>query len=205
MGLRERNAERTRELIAETAVTLFLEHGYEHTTMEQIAEQAQIGTTTLYRYYPTKDQMVIGPLALRGQMADELRARPEDEALDLALGHALVALITTPRPNADRLALLTTVLESSPVLQTRLLEEFIKERDLLEQAIAERLGRPRDDLFCRMTARLATSVLEVLGGLDPRGGGPTDNAAAIRESVALMRAALETLRLEPPVLPRLDA
>ena len=203
MGLRERNAERTRALITETAVTLFLEHGYEHTTMEQIAEQAQIGTTTLYRYYPTKDQMVIGPLALHGQMADELRARPEDESLDLALGHALLALLATPRPDADRLDRLATVLESTPVLQTRLLQEFIKERDLLEQAIAERLGRPSDDLFCRMTARVATSVLELIAGPD-QGSTAADNATAISETVALLRDTLTTLRHEPPVLPRID-
>ncbi len=66
MGLRERNAARTRELIINTALGLFLEHGYDATKMEDIAEAAGIGTSTLYRYFPTKDLLIIDPLAFRG-------------------------------------------------------------------------------------------------------------------------------------------
>ena len=76
MGLRERNAAHTRELILDTALPLFLEQGYEATTMEEIAERAGIGTSTLYRYFPSKDLLVLEPLSVRGHMAAELtRAR----------------------------------------------------------------------------------------------------------------------------------
>ncbi len=204
MGLRERNAAQTRELILDTSLTLFLDQGFEDTTMEQIAERAGIGTSTLYRYFPTKDQLVIEPLAIRGQMAAELRARPPEEPLDLALGHALHALLTTARPRPSRVRQIFAVLDEAPGPRARLLEDFAHERDLLQCAIAERLGRPTDDLFCTMTARMTTLVLEMIGG--SHGPDRVDDVATTAEA-ALERAEqiLESLHVEPPVLPRLDS
>lgn len=203
MGLRERNAAQTRELILDTALALFLDQGYELTSMEQIAERADIGTSTLYRYFPTKDQLVIDPLAIRGQMAAELRARPLEEPLDLALGHALRALITTARPPTSRLQQIFAVLDEAPGPRARLLEDFAHERELLQQAIADRVGRPPDDLFCVMTARMATLVLELVGDSDGAGrvGDPT---GPIEAGLDRARAVIECLHLEPPALPRLD-
>ena len=53
MGLRETNATRTRAAIADTALALFLDRGYEETTMEDVAAAAQVGLSTLYRYFPS--------------------------------------------------------------------------------------------------------------------------------------------------------
>lgn len=195
MGLRERNAEQTRELIIDTALALFAERGFEHTRMEEIAERAQIGTSTLYRYFPTKDQLITEPLVLRGQMATELRARPADEPLEVALGHALAAFLTEPRLDPQRLQRVIAVLATADGPRTRLLEEFAKERTLLEQAIADRLDRPADDLFCLMTARLVTTVVELVGTTAPGTAG---------ETLAVAAGILDRMRLEPPVVPRLD-
>lgn len=202
MGLRERNAAHTRELITGTALALFLEQGYDATTMEEIAEGAEVSTSTLYRYFPSKDLLVIEPFALRGQMAAELRTRPQDEPLALALGHALTALLTTPRPGTDRLAQLRTVLESNASLRARALEEFVRERLLLEEAVAERTGRAADDVFCQMTARQTMAVLEIVGMRD-FADVPEDNAAAARETIEFMRGLLGALESDPPIVPQL--
>ena len=204
MGLRERNAARTRDLILDTALPLFLEQGYEATTMEQIAERAQIGTSTLYRYFPTKDLLVLEPLGLHGQMAAELLARPADEDLDLALGHAVRALLTSPRGDAERLRQVQAVMEDAPSLQTRLLQEFANERTLLERAVAERLDLPEDDVFCVMTARMATTVLELASELSRGrvGAGPD---LEVQDVVDRARSITDALRTRPPVLPRLEA
>lgn len=94
MGLRERNAARTREMIIDTALSLFLSRGYEATKMEDVAEAAGIGTSTLYRYFPTKDLLVIDPLAFRGKLAEGLRARPAEESIEVALGRTMLELFT---------------------------------------------------------------------------------------------------------------
>ena len=207
VGLRERNAAHTRELLLNSALDLFVEQGYEATRMEEIAERADVGVSTLYRYFPTKDRLVVEPLALHGQMAAELRARPAAESLDLALGRAMTVLISTPRPETRRLRQLVAVVEATPTAQLRLLAEFEGERRLLEEAIAERLGRPADDLFCLMTARITTSVLELLGTAPPGeedADADLDNEAAIEHAMGRLGHLLDLLRREPPVVPRLD-
>ncbi len=203
MGLRERNAAQTRELILETALPLFLTQGYDATTMEEVAEAAQIGTSTLYRYFPTKDLLVLEPLSLGGHMADELRRRPAEEPLDVALGHAVTALLTAPRGTSSRLQQVQAILDSSPALGARLLEEFIKERTLLEQAVAERCGRPDDDVFSVVTARLATVVLELAAERSRvlTTDDPDLTAAAV---LTRTREVSAHLHAEPPVLPRIQ-
>lgn len=203
VGLRERNAAQTRELILATALPLFLDRGYEATTMEEIAEAAQIGTSTLYRYFPTKDALVLEPLSLRGQMADELRRRPADEPLAQALGHAVRALLEAPRGDSARLGQVQAVLERTPALRMRLLEEFTAERSLLERAVAERLGRPVGDTFCVVSARLATVVLELAADLGRSPGAAPDTVVA--QTLEAARRLMVELHGEPPVLPRLDA
>ena len=76
MGLREINAARTRELIVDGALELFFERGYDATTMEDIAGHVGIGISTLYRYFPTKDQLATAPIGDPGLMARELAADP---------------------------------------------------------------------------------------------------------------------------------
>ncbi|SNS97038.1 TetR/AcrR family transcriptional regulator [Rhodococcoides kyotonense] len=202
MGLREVHAAQTRELILDAAFSLFLDRGYEKTTMEDIAAKAEVGTTTLYRYYPSKDLLVIGPLEFNGQMAEELRARPADEPLDLALGHAVRALLVAPRAGTDRIAQIEKVMLTTPSLQTRLLEQYVAERRLLGEAIAERLGRSPDDLYCRAAARMASMVLELVGEKGTLSDIGDSDAAAAR-AVEDLKTVTQQLVSNPPPFPRL--
>lgn len=199
--MRERNAAQARELIVDTALSLFLEQGYDSTTMEQIAVRADIGASTLYRYFPTKDGLVLQPLALHGEMAADLRSRPADEPLDLALGHAIRAFVAAPRVDRVRQRQILAVLRSAEGLRTRLREDFANERSLLQQAIAERLERPSDDIFCVMTARMTTTLLELLSELQR--DLPDDAASVETQILEIAEKVIGALQDEPPVVPRL--
>lgn len=197
MGLRERNALRTREMIIDTALSLFLERGYDATKMEDIAEAAGIGTSTLYRYFATKDLLIIEPLAFRGKFVESLRARPAAEPLAIALGHVLTELFTTPRAEAARLWRIQEVVADNPAPRMRLLEEFVNERLLLERAIAERLGRPEQDLYCYMTARTTFDLIEYIGALSFQRREELDEGQ-IRD---VFGALTRQLAAEPPAIP----
>lgn len=199
MGLRERNAEHTREHLIDTAIELFAGAGYEAVTLEQVAHEAGVSISTLYRYFPTKDLLVITPVALNGQMATELRRRPAEEPLDVALACAVRAILGAPRGDPRRLRQISRLVSETPSLTARLRDDFIRERAMLQEALVERLGRPQDDIYCAMTARVALGVFE-LAAVHSR----TADEAHFGTTAFLEAAehVMTTLLQEPPTIPR---
>jgi hypothetical protein len=93
IGLRERKKAKTRAAIQHHALRLFREHGYEETTVEQIAEAAEVSESTLYRYFPTKEDLVLwdefDPLLIEAFRAQPPELTPLEEAGSLFVGQRL--------------------------------------------------------------------------------------------------------------------
>src|SRR5690242_4622205 len=91
-GLRERKKEKTRRTIQEHALRLFAEQGYDATTIEQIAEAAEVSPSTLFRYFPTKEDIVVqddyDPLLVERLIAQPPEVPPV-RALRNAFGEAM--------------------------------------------------------------------------------------------------------------------
>jgi AcrR family transcriptional regulator len=88
-SLRERQRRQTQRLIQEHAIRLFLEQGYDQTTVQAVAAAAGVSPMTLYRHFPTKEDLVLrdeyDPL-----IAERIAARPATEPLIQRIGHALI-------------------------------------------------------------------------------------------------------------------
>lgn len=78
-GLRERHKRRTLQALREAGVRLFIQQGFDRTTVDQIAEQAGVSQRTFFRYFPCKEALLFG-LEFRERFLDELRRRPSDES-----------------------------------------------------------------------------------------------------------------------------
>ena len=156
-GLRERKKAKTRAAIREHALRLIQEQGYDATTVEQIAEAAEVSPSTFFRYFPTKEDVV-----LQDDMdllwIDAFRAQPPElspiAAMRAALQEAFAAM-----SDADMAVLRQTMdLAAIPAVRARMLDEFARTNQVLATAIAERAGRAADD-FAVLTA--AGAVLGV--------------------------------------------
>jgi AcrR family transcriptional regulator len=90
-GLRERKKQRTRSAIQDAALDLFEEQGYEATTVDQIAARAEVAPATLFRYFPSKAELLVGDNneTLPAIVATVLE-RPADEDGMTAIRRAIV-------------------------------------------------------------------------------------------------------------------
>src|SRR5712691_3376812 len=79
-GLRERKKQRTRETIARAAHALFAERGYHATTLNDIAQAADVSTRTIFSYFASKEDILFSDFPLmRHALAQALADRPEGE------------------------------------------------------------------------------------------------------------------------------
>jgi AcrR family transcriptional regulator len=160
LGLRERKKIKLRRTIQAEAMRLFQTEGYERTTVEQIAAAAETSTTTFYRYFPTKEDVVLSDEydPLFEQIAAD---RPADEPLPaavLAASSAAVAAATAdPADRAYSLVRLHLA-AAVPAIQARLAVEDRKTYEVIARVLAARTGRTTDDYPLRVAAAALTSV-----------------------------------------------
>ncbi|MDT0265368.1 TetR family transcriptional regulator [Streptomyces sp. DSM 44915] len=162
-GLRERKKLRTRRAILDAAYPLFAEQGFEATTVDQIAAAADVSTSTFFRYFPTKEDLVFsedeaphGP-----SLTEVLCARPAEEPPLTALRHAIRDSLAQARtqPGAlERARQRMLLVAEVPSVRARLPEVMARSDRALAEALAERTGRPVDSLETRVL------VGAVLGG-----------------------------------------
>ncbi len=144
-GLRERKKARTRSLIQEHALRLFCEQGYDETSIEQIAEAAEVSPSTVFRYFPTKPDLVIYD-DLDERMIEAFRAQPPGlnavQALRAVFRSAFGGLAGEElAQQREREALMRTV----PELRSAMLGELARTLNEIADLVAERTHRPADD------------------------------------------------------------
>src|SRR6266542_7003388 len=93
-GLRERKRRQTRERIANTAMTLFLERGFEATTVEDIASAADVSKRSFFDYFPIKEDVVSAWQDDFGAtLAAAVVARPASESLGRVVEEVMTSSI----------------------------------------------------------------------------------------------------------------
>jgi AcrR family transcriptional regulator len=150
LGLRERKKLKTRRAIRAAAFSRFAEQGYEATTVDQIAADADVSPSTFFRYFPTKEDLVItddyDPI-----MEAALRARPLDEPMLESMRQAMIQPLRAVMANErEDMLLRMRLLQANPAVRARSLVELNRSRDMLLRIFAERTGRPATDFSLRV-------------------------------------------------------
>jgi AcrR family transcriptional regulator len=186
--LRDRTRRAVRAEIAETAVALFAERGFDETTVEDIARAVGMTKRSFFRYFPTKEDAVFaGTEVLVEQVVADLEARPAGETpwecLHQVLRHWQERIYSSGAELAGE-----RLIQSTPALRARLHQK----RELWRQAARDVLvSRGRlDEFSADLLTNAATAVLDSVGREWIRTDGRADRAALLDRGFAALRPAL---------------
>lgn len=178
--------------ITSIAMDLFLKQGFEQTTIDEIASTAGISRRSFFRYFGTKEDIVLGNLADQGELVREALERVPStvgpwEALRQAL-HAVDALEAEPGATLA----IAKMMYSTPSLRARSIEKHLHWQSLLVPDIRRRIGLGEDDVDDPAPGAIVASAitcLDIAGELWMSGGGAGDLAALYDRAVAAVRSA----------------
>lgn len=192
--LRERKRARTRQALVEAAVDLFERHGYERTTIADIAAAADIGTRTFFSYFATKEELLFPESDDRVRAAVDAIARrgPDDGPVDVLL-RGLANASGASDDMTGRLARLRTrLMRDTPVVLGRAMQIQLAASSVIAGELAAAYPDRLDDVSAAaLTGAFTGAVMAALLALfdDPALAADPD-----RTREALRRAVESALR-----------
>ncbi|MEV6107998.1 TetR family transcriptional regulator [Streptomyces sp. NPDC051940] len=180
-GLRERKKQRTRETLIRTAIELFVEQGYERTTVDEIAAAADVSQRTFFRYFATKEEVAFALQdMIESSFYEAVRRRPAEEPPPVALRAALESVwdgIGTTIEDTVPVATYTRMwrtIETTPALIAVALHRTTRMSELLAAEIARREGvDPDTDPRPRVLVAAFTAVMQAAARLWSTGDDAT--------------------------------
>ncbi len=166
-GLREAKKQRTRLALVDAALELFLAHGYEQTTIDEIAAAVEVSQRTFFRYFATKEDAVTGLLVeYDSRLVERVRSRPDEErvveALLAAMRGLLRDLADSDAVQLERMRRLRQVMETNPGLVAAYLTRYSRVSTLLSAELARRMCLdPETDLRPRLLASIYLAAVRV--------------------------------------------
>ncbi|MFE0459186.1 TetR/AcrR family transcriptional regulator [Kitasatospora sp. NPDC058965] len=166
MGRRERKKAATRQALADAALRLFLEHGYDSVGVREIADAADVSVTTLFKHFPDgKEALVFDQDADReAALVAAVRERPAGRSVPQAL-HALLQDERSRRIRTDpRFPDFLHLIDATPALREYARRMWLRHEGALAAAIAADAGLPGPDAGCRALAHFALEAVSLVHG-----------------------------------------
>jgi AcrR family transcriptional regulator len=198
-GLRERKKARTRASLREHALRLFREQGYEKTTVEQIAAAAEVSPSTFFRYFPTKEDLVLQD-DMDTRVLEAFDRQPPELAPLAAVRAAMREAWNSFTPAEwEKISQAARLSMEVPEIRARAMNEFARTINAISAALARRTGRAPDDLRVRVVAGAVVGAMMAIflpesfdpgdAHLDAHRVGP-DEVDRIDEALALLEHGL---------------
>jgi AcrR family transcriptional regulator len=192
--LRERKRTRTRLMIQTEALRLFSEKGYAGTTVEEIADAAAISPRTFFRYFPSKEDVVMwdeyDPLAL-----ELLEARPDDEPLAesfrAVIRESLGGLLRNDR---ERLLSRIRLTDTVPELRARFLDLQTQGIEEIAHFLASKRDTPVDDLSLQVVGSALLAAVTVALDRWQKDEGKSDLLALLDQATEALAEGVRDLR-----------
>ncbi|MEU4237513.1 TetR family transcriptional regulator [Actinoplanes sp. NPDC026619] len=194
-GLRERTRRAVQREIGEAALALFVERGFDTTTIDDIAAAVGMSQRSVFRYFATKEEIVVGKLDLAtDQMVGTLRARPPGEPVWVSL-RKIFDLLDEPIPQVTAEQVHRVVLET-PALLAAYLQKLQQVQEAVAGALAERAaaaGKPyaADDPTPRALTAAAFGCMVAAQHSWLASGAAGSLGAALDRAMATLRPAAD--------------
>jgi AcrR family transcriptional regulator len=158
-GLRERKKAKTRRALEDAALHLFRRQGFDHTTVEQIADACDVSPRTFFRYFATKEDVLFGDSAEKHAAFEAaLEARPLDEPPLRSLRAAALELCGTIGGDRERRKVRAEIIAATPVLRARGSERQDDWNDAATQILVRR-GAPGSPLTIRLVVAASNAAM----------------------------------------------
>jgi AcrR family transcriptional regulator len=154
-GLRERKKQQTRETIVRVALELFAEHGYDETTLAEIADAADVSPRTIFSYFDSKEEILF---CEESSSLEEVKAALEHRPEGATTVDAIRSLLAEMPPPDDDAKLRKQVITSTPALQLKMRARVAELEPVLAASFARDLGSEPDDVRAVLIAASATAA-----------------------------------------------
>ncbi|MGR9249625.1 TetR family transcriptional regulator [Rhizobium sp. WYCCWR10014] len=163
-GLRERKKRETKKRITEKGIALFLEKGFDHTTLDEIATAAGISRRTFFYYFTSKDEILLSLQSGIGEMlADAVRKAPASSTPINAVRDAVVA-VCNEIPTNDMIEM-DRLMRTSPSIQARKQVSYVQQEAEIYEALRERWPEPERSTALRVVAMLSVGAMRIAGDI----------------------------------------
>ena len=186
-----RRKQLTRERLEGTSLRLFAERGFEHTTMDDLAAAAGVGRRTIFRYFPSKNDIVFGALDDRLHLlAAELEAgRAAGLPLVEMVRRAFHATSSYQRRELESLATRIYLIGSVPSLQAHAALRYLAWENIVRAAVQRRTG-VQDGVYPRACAAAVVGAMRAAFDTWLEAGARDDLPEIIDAAVDLLAAGL---------------
>ncbi|MGW8374687.1 helix-turn-helix domain-containing protein [Streptomyces sp. ODS28] len=182
-GRRARKKAATRQKIADTALRLFLERGYEAVGIREVAAEADVAVTTLFAHFPAKEALVFAQDAdFEQRLTGAVTDRAPDEPLIPALRKEVRDLVR--HCTAEGAAPVWRMIEGTPALREYEESMRLRHAESLADALDQAPDLPQTTTACRAVARFVIDAYALAREAD-------DPEAALDEIFAMVGAAWE--------------
>lgn len=143
-------------------MTLFLQRGFEATTLDDIAAAAEISRRSFFHYFTSKEDVVFAwHEEITAALVAAVAARPANESMLVAAENAITAI--AGQLDSEEATAIARLKQNNPALQARDQLKYEQLERALAEALAKRAGRKTDMLQARLVAMIATGAMRIGG------------------------------------------
>ena len=198
-GLRERHRKRTAADLEEAALELFSAKGFDAVTIDDIAAAADVSRRTFFRYFASKEDVILSDHPRRlGELQAALDRRPDDEPALTALRHAILSLAGTFEEQREQMLRRFRLVTTTPALEARSLCLQRNWETAVTAMLAERMKvEPSEDLRPGVVAATTMAAMRIATANWLAGGGQEDLPAIVEASLDLLDGGLQAAAAPP--------